>query len=65
MAEKQSLDLQALSPETLAALLARASGKAITTAMIEADVAAGAPSSPDGTIGLVRYAAWLVREAAR
>ena len=29
---------------------------------LEADVAAGAPVNPDGTVSLVEYAAWLCRE---
>jgi hypothetical protein len=32
--------------------------------MIEADLADGAPANPDGTINLVNYTAWLVRELA-
>jgi hypothetical protein len=32
--------------------------------MLRADLAAGAPVNPDGTLHLVRYAAWLVREMA-
>jgi hypothetical protein len=32
--------------------------------MIEADRAAGAPTNAGGTINLVHYAAWLVREMA-
>ena len=32
---------------------------------LEADVAAGAPTNPDGTINLVHYAAWLVQQMAR
>ena len=31
--------------------------------MLRADLAAGAPTNPDGTINLVHYAAWLAREA--
>jgi plasmid maintenance system antidote protein VapI len=29
---------------------------------LEADIAAGAPVNADGTINLVHYAAWLVKE---
>jgi hypothetical protein len=32
--------------------------------MLEADLAVGAPANPDGTINLVHYAAWLVKEAS-
>jgi len=32
--------------------------------ILEADIAAGAPRNADGTINLVHYAAWLVKELA-
>jgi hypothetical protein len=37
-------------------------GERVTEEMIRADLAAGAPKNPDGTINLVHYAAWLVKE---
>lgn len=48
-----------------ARLLSRAGGQRVTEAMLRADIDAGAPTNPDGTMNLVHYAAWLVREAAR
>jgi hypothetical protein len=30
--------------------------------MLQADIEAGAPTNPDGTINLVNYAVWLVGE---
>lgn len=45
-----------------AELLAREGQPKITTAMIEADVQAGAPTNPDGTINLVQYAAWILKQ---
>ena len=33
--------------------------------MLRVDLDAGAPVSADGTINLVHYTAWLVKEAAR
>jgi hypothetical protein len=54
----------ALTVAVAARLLSAAGGQAVTVDMIEADVAAGAPTNPDGTINLVHYAAWLVREQA-
>jgi hypothetical protein len=58
-----------LSPTSLpvadaARLLARVGGQAVTLEMLQADLAAGAPANADGTINLVHYAAWLVREMA-
>ena len=55
----------ALSIDDAVRLLNRASGSALTSEMIEADVASGAPTNPDGTLNLVHYAAWLAREAGR
>ncbi len=47
-----------------ARLLSAAGGQRVTVEMLEADVAAGAPTNPDGTLNLVHYCAWLVKEAA-
>jgi hypothetical protein len=56
------LNPHSLSMEDAAQLLAKVSGEKITTAMIETDRTAGAPANPNGTIHLVNYAAWLVKE---
>jgi hypothetical protein len=45
-------------------VLSKAGGAKITEDMLRADVAAGVPTNADGTINLVHYAAWLVREIA-
>ena len=45
-----------------ARMLSRAGGQRVTEAMLRADIDAGAPTNPDGTINLVHYAAWLVKE---
>ena len=60
----------ALSPIALplaaaAQMLSRGPGAPITETMLEADVAAGAPANPDGTLNLVHYAAWLLKEMGR
>jgi len=57
-----NLNPNALSVADAARLLAKASGQPISVQMLEAALSAGAPKNPDGTISLVRYAAWLVRE---
>lgn len=50
-------------PIPLAAqLLSRAGGRIVTERMLRDDVDAGAPMNADGTINLVHYAAWLVKE---
>jgi hypothetical protein len=59
------LNPNALSLADVAQLLARVGGQIVTVEMIQADVAAGAPTNADGTINLVHYAAWLVKEMER
>jgi hypothetical protein len=54
----------ALTPDRLAPILSGASGLVVTPEMITADVAAGAPTEADGSINLVRYVAWLLKQLA-
>jgi hypothetical protein len=61
----QSLSLTSLTPADAARLLTRVGGQPVHVETIQADLAAGAPANADGTINLVLYAAWLVREVAR
>lgn len=56
------LNPNALPLADAAKLLSKVGGR-ITEDMLRADLAAGAPSNADGTIHLVRYAAWLLKEA--
>jgi hypothetical protein len=56
---------QALAVPDAARLLSKAGGILVTETMIRADIEAGAPTNADGTINLVHFAAWLVRELAR
>jgi hypothetical protein len=56
-----------LSPAALAVadaahVLTRMGGKPVTEEMLRADINAGAPTNANGTINLVHYAAWLVKE---
>jgi hypothetical protein len=62
--KKPSLSPTSLTVADAARLLAKAGGQPVTVAMLEADLAAGAPANADGTINLVHYAAWLVRESS-
>jgi hypothetical protein len=59
-----ALNPTALSVTDAARLLSAASGQPITDEMIQSDMDAGAPANPNGTINLVWYGAWLVREMA-
>jgi len=59
----EKLDPRALAPEQLARVLAAAGWQAASVEKIRADIAAGAPTNADGTVNLVQYVAWLVRQA--
>ncbi len=59
-----SMNPAALDLADAARLLSAAAGLRITAEMIQADLEAGAPVNADGTIHLVHYAAWLVKEMA-
>lgn len=56
------LNPAALPLANAARLLSAAGGQRITVDMLEADRVVGAPVNADGTLNLVHYAAWLVRE---
>jgi hypothetical protein len=53
---------RAMPVADLARLLSAVGGHSVTPEMIEADVVMGAPTNADGTIDLVHYCAWLVKE---
>jgi hypothetical protein len=61
MQGSEGLKITALPLADVAALLSRVGGKPVTAEMVRADIDAGAPANVDGTINLVHYAAWLVR----
>ena len=56
------LNPAALGVADAARVLSRIGGKPVTDAMLRADIDAGAPTNANGTINLVHYAAWLVKE---
>lgn len=58
------LRLTALPLSDATKVLSKSGGRPVTEAMLRADLAAGAPVNPDGTINLIHYAAWLVKELA-
>ncbi len=60
--EKPWLNPTSLAVADAARLLMKAGGYPVTVAMLEADLVVGSPVNTDGTINLVHYAAWLVRE---
>ena len=56
------LNPAALVVADAARVLSRIEGKPVTEEMLRADIDAGAPTNASGTINLVHYAAWLVKE---
>jgi len=62
---KPSFNPTSLTLADAARLLTRAGGQPVTVDMLKADLAAGAPANSDGTINLVHYGAWVVRENAK
>lgn len=64
MTEESTPKITALTPAQTAKILAAAGQRRITEATIRADLDAGAPVNADGTVNLVHYAAWLVKELA-
>jgi hypothetical protein len=59
------LNPQALSLEQLARILTASGWKPVSVDMLRDDIDDGAPLNADGTVSLVNYVAWLVRELSR
>ena len=57
--------LNALTCRQMATLLRHAGARHVTADQVRADIAAGAPTNPDGTLSLVPYTAWLAKESGR
>ena len=56
------LNPQALRLEDLARILSASGPRPVTVEMLQADADDGAPTNPDGTMSLVEYARWLIKE---
>jgi hypothetical protein len=56
------LNPQSLPLADLLRILSTLGARVVTEDKLQADVEAGAPMNADGTINLVHYAAWLVKE---
>ena len=59
------LDPTALALPDAVRLLSAVGQSGVTVEMLEADIAAGAPTNPNGTINLVTYTAWMLLEMSR
>ena len=62
---RTTINPSALTLADAAQLLTKVNGQAVTEGMLRSDLAAGAPTNADGTINLIHYAAWLVKESIR
>lgn len=59
------LDPTALALPDAVRLLTAVGQTGVTVEMLEADIASGAPTNPNGTINLVTYTAWILLPASR
>lgn len=62
---KSPIDPNRLTVEQAAKLLSAAAKVRISEELIVKDIDEGAPQNNDGTINLVYYAAWIVKEMGR
>ena len=62
--ESSPIKITALDVAALVTLLRRSGSRTVSEETIRADIGRGAPTNPDGTVNLLNYAAWLVREVA-
>jgi hypothetical protein len=62
MTEMTPIDPARVSADQLAKLLSNVSRSRIEVDAIHRDLESGAPRNSDGTLNLVHYAPWLVRE---
>lgn len=57
---RQRADARALKVADLVAALKAAGSRTITEETVAVDLADGAPSNPDGTVDMLKYAAWIL-----
>ena len=61
---KKPLNPTALSPADIVKMLTAIGSRRATVDALREDIDRGAPQNADGTLNLIHYAAWLVREVA-
>ena len=59
------LNPQALRLEDLARILSASGPRSVTVEMLQVDLDDGAPRNPDGTMNLIHFAAWLVKNVSQ
>jgi hypothetical protein len=62
---KEPMKITAIQPDKLLEILRRSGSREVCDETIADDIAAGAPVAEDGTINMIEYAAWLLKEASR
>ena len=62
---KEPMKITAIQPEKLLEILRRSGSREVSAEIIADDIATGASVSEDGTINMIEYAAWLIRETSR
>jgi hypothetical protein len=62
---KEPIDPNRITAAQAAKLLSAAARVRVAEELIARDIESGAPCNDDGTISLVAYAAWLLKEMAR
>jgi len=51
-----------VAKEDFVTAMRRSGSRTLTLERLEADIAAGAPVNADGTLDILKYVAWIVRE---
>lgn len=51
-----------VTKEDFVTAMRRSGSRTITLERLEADIAAGAPVNADGTLDILKYVAWIVKE---
>jgi len=62
---KNQLNMMALPISDLVKIMKNAGSRYVSEDAIRKDINSGAPVNPDGTVNLVHYTAWLVKENGR
>ena len=65
MRENSTPRMTALKQGQVAQILAAAGQRRITEEMVKRDIESGAPVNADGTLNLIHYVAWLLKQAGR
>ena len=57
--------ITAITPKKLAEILRKSGSREVSDETLAADIEAGSPVAENGTMNMIEYAAWLVREMSR